>query len=139
MAVRTTIRITEQDYTRLRHVVDARARHSRYERELEMLEERLESARVVRADGVPHDVVTMNSRVLFRDMHSGESGTVTIAYPSETDPLCGRISVLSPVGAALLGAAEGQEVELPLPHGGRRRIRIENVLYQPEAEGDFAL
>jgi hypothetical protein len=60
-------------------------------------------------------------------------------YPADARPADGRISVLSPVGAALLGESKGQEVELPLPHGQSRRIRILNVLYQPEAQGDFAL
>ena len=64
---------------------------------------------------------------------------MTISYPAEADPSSGRISVLSPVGSALIGAAENQEIELPLPHGQTRRIRIQNVLYQPEAQGDFAL
>ena len=62
-----------------------------------------------------------------------------IVYPAEANPSEGRISVLSPVGAALLGEPEGREVELPLPHGQSRRIRIESVLYQPEARGDYAL
>ena len=72
-------------------------------------------------------------------MRRGEHGTVTIVYPADANPSEGRISVLSPVGAALLGESEGAEVELPLPHGATRRIRISSVLYQPEAQGDFAL
>jgi regulator of nucleoside diphosphate kinase len=81
----------------------------------------------------------MNSRVQYEDVKTHEQGTVTIVYPADADAVSGRISVLSPVGAALLGEAEGSEVELPLPHGQTRRIRIESVLYQPEAEGDYAL
>ena len=132
--------LTEQDYTRLKHVLAEQTQQSRnIERELDALEELLELARVVRADSVPEDVVTMNSRVLFRDVRSDEEGTVTIAYPADADPSSGRISVLSPVGAALIGATEGQEVELPIPHGQTRLIRVQNVLYQPEAQGDFAL
>ena len=132
--------LTEQDYSRLKHVLAEQTRQSRnIERDLEALEELLELARVVRAESVPEDVVTMNSRVLFRDVRSDEEGIVTIAYPSDADPSSGRISVLSPVGAALIGATERQEVELPLPHGQTRRIRVQSVLYQPEAQGDFAL
>jgi regulator of nucleoside diphosphate kinase len=140
MRTDTVIWLTDQDYTRLKRVLDARKRESRsIEHELETLEELLELARVVRRERVPENVVTMNSRVLFRDVRTDDEGTVTIAYPSETDPSSGRISVLSPVGTALIGATEGEEVELPLPHGQTRRIRIQSVLYQPEAQGDFAL
>ena len=132
--------LTEQDYKRLRNVLVEHTRQSRsIERELETLEELLELARVVQAESVPENVVTMNSRVLFRDVGSDEQGTVTIAYPADANASSGRISVLSPVGTALIGAAEGQEVEMPLPHGQTRRIRIQSVLYQPEAQGDFAL
>ncbi|GIK87628.1 MAG: RNA polymerase-binding protein Rnk [Betaproteobacteria bacterium] len=140
MRTGTAIWLTDQDYTRLKRVLDARKRESRsIEQELETLEELLELARVVRPERVPENVVTMNSRVLFRDVRTDDEGTVTIAYPSEADPSSGRISVLSPVGAVLIGSAEGDELELPLPHGQTRCIRIESVLYQPEAQGDFAL
>jgi regulator of nucleoside diphosphate kinase len=136
MATNAMIRLTEQDYTRLKRVLHGQSHGGQ---ELETLEAILDLARVVRPDLVPEDVVTMNSRVRFRDVASGEEGTVTVSYPSAAEPSSGRISVLSPVGAALIGAAEGQELELPLPHGQTRRIRIESVLYQPEAQGDFAL
>jgi regulator of nucleoside diphosphate kinase len=140
MAINGAIWLTDQDYTRLKHLLAEHARRSRsMQDELETLEEILDLARVVRPEMVPANVVTMNSRVLFRDARTGEEGTVTIAYPGEADPSGGRISVLSPVGAALLGETEGKEIELPLPHGQTRRIRILSVLYQPEAQGDFAL
>lgn len=140
MRTDTVVWLTDQDYTRLKRVLDARKRESRsIAQELETLEELLELARIVRPELVPTNVVTMNSKVQFRDVHTDDEGTVTIAYPSQTDPSSGRISVLSPVGTALIGAAEGDEVELPLPHGQTRRIRIQNILYQPEAQGDFAL
>ena len=140
MTINTVVWLTKQDYLRLRRVLEEQTRQSRtIAHELETLEELLDVARVVRAEGIPEDVVTMNSRVLFRDVASGEEGTVTIAYPAEADPSTGRISVLSPVGGALIGSTEGQEVELPLPHGQTRRIRIQSVLYQPEAQGHFAL
>lgn len=132
--------LTDQDYRRLKEVLDSHVRQSRtLATELQSLENLLDLARIVRSDEVPHDVVTMNSRVVFRDLGTGSEGKVTIAYPADADPSSGRISVLSPVGSALVGAAEGQEIELPLPHGNRRSIRIESVVYQPEAQGHFAL
>ena len=140
MSVNGVIRLTAQDYNRLRQLLAELTRQSRgVQAGVDMLEEILDLARVVHPGKVAHNVVTMNSRVLFQDVSTLEKGTVTIVYPADADPSNGKISVLSPVGAALLGESEGEEVELPLPHGQTRRIRISNVLYQPEAQGDFAL
>ena len=138
--MKTMISLTEQDYGRLRGILAERTRMSRtIDAELQTLEDILDLARVVNSEKVPSNVVTMNSRVLYEDVTTAEQGTVTIVYPPDVDPSDGRISVLSPVGGALLGESEGEEVELPLPHGQTRRIRIKSVLYQPEAQGDFAL
>ncbi len=140
MAIDGVIWLTAQDYNRLRHLLAELTRQSRgMQAGVETLEEILDLARVVQPETVPDNVVTMNSRVVYEDLSTKETGTVTIVYPSDVDPSSGRISVLSPVGAALLGESEGEEVELPLPHGQTRRIRIRHVLYQPEAQGDFAL
>ena len=140
MAVHGSIWLTAQDYNRLRVLLADLTRQSRgMQAGVDALEEILDLARVVNPDKVPRNVVTMNSRIVFEDVRTGEHGTVTIVYPGDVDPASGRISVLSPVGAALLGEAEGSELELPLPHGQVRRIRIGSVLYQPEAQGDFAL
>ena len=140
MAINGVIWLTAKDYNRLRHLLAELTRQSRgMQVGLETLEEILDLARVVQPEKVPGNVVTMNSRVLFEDVSTREKGTVTIVYPADADASSGRISVLSPVGAALLGEPEGREVELPLPHGQTRRIRIDSVLYQPEAQGDFAL
>ena len=140
MAMTGAIWLTEQDYNRLKHLLAELNRQSRgMQAGVDTLEDILDLARVVHPGKVPGNVVTMNSRVQFEDVRTHETGTVTIVYPADVEPGDARISVLSPVGAALLGEAEGQEVELPLPHGQSRRIRIVNVLYQPEAQGDFAL
>jgi regulator of nucleoside diphosphate kinase len=140
MAISGIIWLTAQDYNRLRQLLAQLARQSRgMQAGVDTLEEILELARIVQPEKVPGNVVTMNSRVLFEDVATQEKGTVTVVYPADADPSSGKISVLSPVGAALLGESEGQEVELPLPHGQTRRIRIDSVLYQPEAQGDFAL
>lgn len=140
MLTNEAIVLTENDYSRLRQLYAELSRHTEgTQAGLETLEEILDLARVVQPDKVPTDVVTMNSQVMFEDVRTGDKGTVTIVYPTETDVPTRRISILSPVGAALIGEAEGAEVELPVPHGGKRRIRIVNVLYQPEAEGHFEL
>lgn len=140
MAVEGIIWLTAQDYNRLRMLLADLARQSRgMQAGVETLEDILDLARIVQPETVPGNVVTMNSRVCYEDLASGEAGTVTIVYPADADPANRKISVLSPVGAALLGESEGNEVELPLPHGRTRRIRILSVLYQPEAQGDYAL
>jgi regulator of nucleoside diphosphate kinase len=132
--------LTEHDYTRLKHLLADLARQSRgMQAGVATLEDILDSARIVNPAGIPETVVTMNSRVLFEDVLTRERGTVTVVYPADSDPAAGRISVLSPVGAALIGETEGSEVALPLPYGKTRRIRIMDVLYQPEAQGEFAL
>jgi regulator of nucleoside diphosphate kinase len=140
MAINGVIWLTAQDYNRLRHLLAELTRQSRgMQAGVETIEEILDLARIVQPEKVPGNVVTMNSRVLYEDVATGEKGTVTIVYPADADSSNQKISVLSPVGAALLGEAERSEVELPLPHGQTRRIRIGSVLYQPEAQGDFAL
>jgi regulator of nucleoside diphosphate kinase len=140
MAINGVIWLTAQDYNRLKHLLADLSRQSRgMQAGVETLEDILDLARIVQPEKVPGNVVTMNSRVLYEDLSTGEQGTVTIVYPADADPSNQKISVLSPVGAALLGEAERSEVELPLPHGQTRRIRISSVLYQPEAQGDFAL
>jgi regulator of nucleoside diphosphate kinase len=140
MAINGVIWLTAQDYNRLRHLLAELTRQSRgMQAGVDTLEDILDLARIVQPEKVPGNVVTMNSRVLYQDVSTGEQGTVTIVYPADADPSRQKISVLSPVGAALLGEAEHSEVELPLPHGQTRRIRISSVLYQPEAQGDFAL
>lgn len=139
-AVNAAIWLTEQDYNRLKHLFADLVRQSRgMQAGVETLEEILDLARVVAPEKVPQNVVTMNSKVSFADTETGETGIVTVVYPADMDASSGRISVLSPVGAALIGLAEGDEAVLPLPHGQTRRIRIESVLYQPEAQGDFVL
>ena len=140
MAINSNVWITAHDYNRLRLLLADLMRQSRgVQAGLQMLEDILDLARVVQPEELPGNVVTMNSHVLFEDLDTHEKESVSIVYPAQTDPASGKISILSPVGAALLGEAEGSELELPLPHGRTRRIRIESVLYQPEAQGDFTL
>jgi regulator of nucleoside diphosphate kinase len=140
MTANTMTCITEQDYNRLKHLLAELTRQARgMQAGVETLDDILELARVVHPEKVPGNVVTMNSRVLFEDVHTGEKATVTIVYPADANSSNSMISVLSPVGAALIGESEGAEIGLPLPHGQTRRIRIIDVLYQPEAQGDFTL
>jgi regulator of nucleoside diphosphate kinase len=97
------------------------------------LQEKLAAASVLPAHGVPIDVVTMNSKVKFRDEPQGALRCVKLVYPTHADGM-GRISVLSPLGTALLGAAIGEQVEVDIPGAGRRLVRVQDIVSQPERE-----
>ena len=125
--------VTRPDLERLRILIEAaRARRKWEEMHLLALADELESAEVVEPDSVPPDVVTMRSRVRVRDMVSGEAATYTISYPVEANLEAGRLSVLAPIGTALLGYREGDVIEWPVP-GGVRVLKIEKLEHQPEA------
>ena len=94
-------------------------------------------AKVVAAAEIPADVITMNSKARLLDLDRGETLEYTLVYPQDADFASGRISVLAPIGAAMLGYRTGDEIEWNVP-GGLRRLRVETVLYQPEAAGDFS-
>ena len=95
----------------------------------------LARADVVESRDVPPDVVTMNSRVVFEDVTSGKTTEVTIVFPHDADVARGKVSVLAPVGTALLGLAEGDSIVWPFPDGSSRCLRVVAVTFQPEAEG----
>jgi regulator of nucleoside diphosphate kinase len=88
---------------------------------------------------VPHDVVTMRSRLVLKDVESGARREVLLVYPEEERAHDGHVSVLSPLGVALLGLAEGSLVAWTLPSGRRALLRVESVEYQPEAAEEFHL
>ena len=97
------------------------------------LEAELERANIVDAREVSPEVVTMNSRVVFEDATTRTTTEVTIVYPQDADVERARISVLAPVGTALLGLAEGDSIVWPFPHGSSRCLRVVKVTFQPEA------
>lgn len=125
--------VTRPDHQRLRILIEsARARKRWEEMHLLALADELESAEIVEPDCVPPDVVTMRSRVRVLDMVSGEANTYTICYPTEANFEAGRLSVLAPIGTALLGYREGDVIEWPVP-GGVRVLKIEKLEHQPES------
>src|SRR3954462_1995682 len=119
--------ITEADYGRLLRLIES-GRHFRKHdaKHLEELEQELERAKVVKANDIPRDVVTMNSRVRVQDLNSGRKTTYQIVFPSDADVAKNRISVLAPIGTGLLGYSAGITVEWPVPLG-TRRFRILDV------------
>ncbi len=98
----------------------------------EPLQRELERAIVVSSEAMPPDVATMNSLVRYTDVTVGVTMTVALVYPSAARIGQGMVSVLSPVGSALLGLCVGQTIEWVFPDGARRRLRLEEVLHQPE-------
>jgi regulator of nucleoside diphosphate kinase len=127
--------VTETDAQRLAALLASLPPARR--RALAGLELELERAHVVRSSEVPADVVTMNSRVRFEELHSGACSEARLVYP--TQGVEGGISVLEPEGSALLGLSLGQAIDWRMPNGRLRRFRVTEVLYQPEAAGDMHL
>ena len=100
----------------------------------EGLEEELLRATVVAPEAMPADVVTMNSRIRCREQGRGREMCLTLVYPQDSGPE--RVSILAPVGAALLGMSVGQSIDWPAPNGKTLKLEILAVEYQPEANGE---
>jgi regulator of nucleoside diphosphate kinase len=98
----------------------------------------LEEAEVVASADIERDVVTMNSRVCLEDLESHEKSILTVVYPEDSGPETGKVSVLAPIGMAVLGRRPGDEIRRGVP-GGVRRLKLLKILYQPEAAGNYAL
>jgi regulator of nucleoside diphosphate kinase len=101
------------------------------------LEAELERAEIVESEHIPSTVVTMNSTVRFRVSSSNEEFCLTLVYPKDVGDSGGTISVFAPVGSALLGLSQGDEIEWSRPGGGSLNVRIEEIVYQPERSGEY--
>jgi regulator of nucleoside diphosphate kinase len=86
---------------------------------------------------MPSDAITMNSTARFRDESNGEERELTLVYPRDADGSPDKISILAPVGSALLGLRAGQSIEWPVPGGRSTRLVVLGVRYQPEAAGEY--
>lgn len=128
------ILITEKDLLRIKHVLSFQKSE-----EFENLELELERAKVISDAAVPADLVTMNSKVKFLNVQDNKEMTITIVYPSDANFAEGKISVLAPLGAALIGLRVDQEIRWMFPDGKTKTLKILDVLYQPEASGDWHL
>ncbi|HEX7043067.1 MAG TPA: nucleoside diphosphate kinase regulator [Burkholderiales bacterium] len=137
--IKQDIYVTRSDLQRLQRLIDTALQRLDVDVSyLEQLAARLDSARPVSPSVVPRDVVTMNSRVRLRLPGTGQTVEYAVVFPENADPGAGRVSVLAPLGAALLGAREGDEIHWETP-AGERTATVEALLYQPEASGDFHL
>ena len=129
--------LTELDHVRLSKLL-RRDRHGSRVGTPPLIEQLLDGCAIVAPRQVPPDVVTMGSQVLLSDAADGESRRLTLCYPADAAPASGRISVLSPVGASLLGQQVGSVARWRTPAGEERAAEILTLLYQPEASGDYA-
>jgi len=132
------IYITTSDYHRLSGLIEmSRERNGDADREyLDQLEEELAQAEVVNPEDIPQDVITMRSKVRLKDLKSGQTVMYSLVFPSEANSNEGHISVLAPIGTALLGNRSGDVVESRVP-SGLRRLKVKEILYQPEAAGNY--
>jgi len=133
------IYITEVDLERLRELVGvARSCSELDQAGLAALQAELDRASIVSAQEVPSDVITMHSQVRIRDLGAGEEMVFTLVYPRGVNLEQGKISVMSPLGTALLGYRVGDVLDWQVPDGVRR-LQIVEVVYQPEVAGHFHL
>lgn len=101
------------------------------------LETEIARADVVEPAQVPKDVISMNSTARFRDETSGEERELTLVYPRDANGEAGRVSILAPVGSALLGLRVDQSIEWPVPGNRTVTLRVLSIVYQPEAAGEL--
>lgn len=128
------IRISEKDYLRIKHLLSFQK-----SQDFENLELELDRATIISDNEVTRDLVTMNSKVKFLNMQEEKEVIVTLVYPSDANFSEGKISVLAPLGAALIGLKVEQQINWMFPDGKTRTLKILEVLYQPEAAGHWHL
>jgi regulator of nucleoside diphosphate kinase len=127
--------LTELDHVRLTHLLQRQA--GLPTPMLRQVGELLDLAEVVPSREVAPQVVTMYSQLMLRDLQLDTQSKLTLCYPADADPATGLVSVLSPVGRALLGLRVGEVARWRTPAGQEQAARIEALLFQPEASGDY--
>lgn len=133
-----TVTLTKTDFERLKALVWADPAPSDQDKDaLRDLRRELDRAVIVDSGHIEPDIVTMNSRVRIRDLDTGDENEYALVYPLAADISHGRISVLAPLGTALIGYRKGDVVEWRVP-SGVRRFKIAEVVFQPEASGDLS-
>lgn len=102
-----------------------------------LLRDELARANILEPGEMPGDVVTMNSTASVVDETSGETRELSLVYPREADGGASKVSILAPVGSAMLGLRIGQSIDWQVPGGRALRLRIKGISYQPEASGQL--
>ena len=132
------VHITSHDKRLLEELLSgSEASRTESRTDLKLLAEELKRAIIVEPDKIPHDVITMNSRAELIDLDTGETVIFTLVFPSRANIDVGNISILAPIGAGMLGYRVHDEFEWQVPDGVRR-MRVNQIHYQPEAAGHSA-
>ncbi|WP_346796024.1 nucleoside diphosphate kinase regulator [Halomonas sp. Bachu 37] len=135
MGQRPPIIINRLDAERLQRLIDQAS-----DKDLavaELLEEELSRGEVLNPEDIPDDVVSMNSQVRFTDLNRGAQMIRTLVYPHSLASVPDGISVMAPIGAALIGLKVGDIIDWPLPNNTEARLRIDAIFWQPEREKQF--
>lgn len=137
MTKKPNITISTLDLERIETLLDAMPVGSFPERQA--LEDELARANIVEPKDIPDDVVTMNSTVIFKELKTSTTYSLTLVYPKDVNQVGDYqpISVFAPVGSALLGLSIGDEIEWPKPGGGVTKLHIDRIIYQPERAGEL--
>jgi regulator of nucleoside diphosphate kinase len=131
--------VNRLDYARIKKCInDAKQFKSISNSEAEKLMNELDAAKIVEPEAVPSDVVTMNSIVKLSFLNNDKQVQFQIVYPNQANLKENKISIFSPIATALIGYKVKDEIEWIVP-AGLTRIRIDEIIYQPEAAGDYDL
>ena len=131
--------ITDNDMRRLKKLIMvAREFGKEGEKYLMDLEGELERGKVVKPQDIPNNIITMHSKIRLRDIDTQEEMIYQLVFPNNANANQGKISILAPIGTALLGYRVGDIVKWKVP-AGLTKLKVEDILYQPEAVGDYQL
>ncbi|HOG06851.1 MAG: nucleoside diphosphate kinase regulator [Syntrophales bacterium] len=129
--------MTSFDMERLESLIQThRSSSPKRKAQIDRLEKELDRAVIVDPKDIPADVVTMNTKLRLRDETSGEEMVLSLVFPADANLEKNRVSVLAPIGTALLGYRVGDIIEWEVP-SGTKTFRITETLYQPEASGHY--
>ena len=131
--------LTELDHVRLLNLLRRDARGDGSPPQFRAIEDVLDASALVPSREVAPDVVTMCSQVLLQDTQTSQRNTLTLCYPADAEPAVGFVSVLSPVGSALLGLRVGSIARWSTPAGDEKAAEVLAILFQPESSGDYAM
>ena len=134
-----TIHITKLDMDRLLDLIEGVRSSPKFNKvNIDLLEKELYRGVLVDPQNIPHDVITMNSKVGITDTESGEKMSYTLVFPSAANISENKLSILAPLGMALIGYRKGDIIEWPVP-SGIRKLKVDEIIYQPEAAGNYSL